>query len=69
MAEKITFNEKLLKLSGLSDEILLKAKKNAGFVSIQDTLAKIHAGKGVLYGDYENKKPRAREFCFVIFIL
>ena len=28
MAEKITFNGKLLKLSGLSDEILLKAKKN-----------------------------------------
>jgi hypothetical protein len=59
MAENMTFRDKLVKLSGLSDGILLKSKKNANFLAIQDALALIHAGKGVLYGDYV--KTRSEE--------
>lgn len=59
MVDKMTFNDKLLKLSGLSSEILSKSEKSAEFIAIQDTLAKIHAGKGVLYGDYV--KTRSQE--------
>lgn len=58
---KTDFNSKLLKLSGLSEEILEKAEVNQDFKSIQETLAKINAGKGVLYGDYIETRSKEPE--------